>query len=343
MKKFGFALWVQLIVCHLGWAQSIHYSQYFNAPLLVNPANTGMMPEYDYRIGANYRNQWQVIPVPYNTFSGFGDFKVGGNNENKVSNHWLGIGFAYYYDVAGSGNLSLTQLQASLAYHLQTSQFTMISLGFSGSTVQNSVNYDLLTFDEQWDGFTFNSQLPNAEKGGMAQTGYKTVAAGINFSWFPSEAVYINLGGSAANINKPVESFYAGKNTIDMRESGVLDMFFKVSPAFTINPSAYYTTQSAAAQVVVGTLTRTNLNGPYQPVATQLILGGFTRLGDAIIGVIGFQYANVQFVANYDMTISSLAPYNNSYGATEFSLIYQGLYGKNKDKIKKMMGCPRFF
>ena len=34
-------------------AQDLHFSQYFNTPMLVNPANTGFNPDYDYRVGAN--------------------------------------------------------------------------------------------------------------------------------------------------------------------------------------------------------------------------------------------------------------------------------------------------
>ena len=34
-------------------AQDLHFSQYFNAPILVNPANTGFNPDNDSRIGAH--------------------------------------------------------------------------------------------------------------------------------------------------------------------------------------------------------------------------------------------------------------------------------------------------
>ena len=38
--------------------QDLHFSQWFNAPLITNPANTGFIPDADYRLGANYRDQW---------------------------------------------------------------------------------------------------------------------------------------------------------------------------------------------------------------------------------------------------------------------------------------------
>lgn len=325
--------------------QSMHFSQYYNAPLLLNPANTVLMPDDDYRVGLNYRNQWAVVPVPYNTFSAYGDLKLGGNKNNENHNNWVGLGFGFFNDKAGDGNLSLLQLQGSLAYHLQLSSTFMLSLGFAGAYVQRSVNYDNLTFDAQWDGMTFNSNIPNAEKVGIIKTSYYKADPGINFAWFPNDNVYVKLGGSVDNINRPTETFYKnGKNTLDYRPIGNLDMLFKTGPVLIVNPSVYYTTQSGASELVFGSQFRTILTNTNQlnPLITQLILGVYDRLNDAVIGVAGVQVGGLQFMASYDFTMSALAPYNASYGALEFSLIYTGKYDKNKG-VKRTYNCPRFF
>ncbi len=324
------------------YAQSIHFSQYYNAPLLLNPANTALMPDNDFRVGLNYRNQWSVVPVPYNTFSGYADFKVGGNRSNENHNNWLGIGLAFFSDKAGDGNLALSEFQGDMAYHLQLSQFTMLSVGLSAATVQRSVNYDNLIFDTQWDGETFNRNIGNGEKVGIIKTNYYTIGGGANFAWFPNEDLYVKLGGSLENINQPAESFYNNTNNkIGYREIANLDMLYRTGPVLIVNPSAYYTTQNGAAELVFGSLFRTMLSGKNQ-AASQLILGLFTRMGDAVIGVAGYQIGAVQFMANYDFTISALAPYNASYGALEFSLVYSRQYLRN-DGIKRTYSCPRFF
>src|ERR1700748_3292416 len=60
-----------------GNAQDLHFSQWFNSPLITNPANTGFIPDADYRIGANYRDQWSaVMATPYKTMSIWGDAQV---------------------------------------------------------------------------------------------------------------------------------------------------------------------------------------------------------------------------------------------------------------------------
>ena len=331
-----------MICSNVVMGQSIHFSQYYNTPMLLNAANTGLMSENDYRLGMNYRNQWAAIPVPYNTFSAWGDCKIGGNANNTNHNNWLGIGFAFFNDKAGDGNLSLGLIQGDIAYHLKLSEFTMLSLGLSGAYAQRSVNYDNLTFDAQWDGFTFNGHMPNGEKVGIIKTTYYTIGSGLNFAWFPNEFVYTKLGIGLTNINKPVETFYKGGiNTLDYRPSGNLDMLFRAGPVLIINPSVYYSTQSGASELLVGSLFRILLNDSKQAPA-QLILGSYMRLGDAVIGAAGIQISRWQFMASYDFTMSALAPYNASYGALEFSLIYQGPYHPDQG-IAKTFGCPRFF
>ncbi len=321
------------------FCQSMHFSQYFNAPMLLNPANTALTPDNDFRIGANYRNQWAVLPVPYTTFSAYGDLKIGGNRGSDHPN-WLGIGGAVFSDKAGTANLSLLQMQGCLAYHLHMSAHSMLSFGGSASYVQRSVDFSALTFDTQWDGYEFNAHLPTSEKNGLIKTNYTSVAAGFNLAFFPNQAVYIKLGGSALNVNQPVESFYGKGNTVGLRPIGNLDVLIRASPDLILNPSIYYTTQNAASELVAGTLSRINLGGARDAQSSQLILGVYYRLGDALIGAAGYQFGGLQFMASYDFTMSSLAPYNASYGAMEFSISYGGSYTRNKGNT--MYSCPRF-
>ena len=71
-------------------AQDLHFSQFFNNPLLTNPANTGFIPDADYRLGASYRNQYSnIMAVPYKTMSIFGDAQV---FRNRIETGWLGLG-----------------------------------------------------------------------------------------------------------------------------------------------------------------------------------------------------------------------------------------------------------
>nr|MBU9935984.1 type IX secretion system membrane protein PorP/SprF [Ferruginibacter sp.] len=82
-------------------AQDLHFSQFFNTPLTTNPANTGFIPDADYRVGAHYRNQWSsVMSTPYKTISAFADLQL---MRDRLENGWLGLGAVILNDQAGTG------------------------------------------------------------------------------------------------------------------------------------------------------------------------------------------------------------------------------------------------
>ena len=63
-------IWYMILISFTGLtlqAQDVHFSQFYAAPLLVNPAQTGNFSGTA-RVGANYRDQWGSITVPYRTF-----------------------------------------------------------------------------------------------------------------------------------------------------------------------------------------------------------------------------------------------------------------------------------
>jgi len=316
-------------------AQGMHFSQYYNAPMLLSPANTALMSDADFRLGVNYRTQWASVPVPFNTFSAYGDCQI---LRNHNLTNWLGLGFAMFNDKAGDGQLGLSRYEGFLAYHIQTGNYSMFSVGFSGAYVQRSVDFSKLTFDRQWDGFKFDATQPSQETGYNAQTTFVDIGAGVNYAYYPSEYTYIKLGVSAAHINQPKESFYNQDNKIQIRPTAILDALFITSESFTLNPSVYYTRQANSQEFMYGLqakayITEDNLGNP-----TNVIFGAYHRYGDAVIPVLGFEWSGVKFITSYDFTISGIAADNKHNGALEFALIYQGMYTQGRDK----MNCPRF-
>jgi len=126
-SKMHFILLLVLVVAMLqSNAQDLHFSQYFNAPILVNPANTGFNPDNDYRIGANYRNQWGAVGTPFKSMSVWGDAQL---FTGKFENGWMGVGGALYRDAAGAGNLINTSAYASVAYHQMLGYSSLLSIG----------------------------------------------------------------------------------------------------------------------------------------------------------------------------------------------------------------------
>ena len=319
-------------------AQDLHFSQFFNSPLTTNPANTGFIPDADYRIGAHYRNQWSaVMTVPYKTTSIFGDAQL---FRDKLETGWLGIGGVLLSDVAGSGSLRSTKVYGSIAYHQQLGSSSLLSAGFNVGWANKRIDQSKLTFPDQFDGKFFDGKTFTNAVLVNTSVSYMDVQAGMNYAYFPQENVYINAGYSIHHVNRPKETFFDDQTNagrIPMRHIGFLNAILKVNERVIINPNAYFTTQAKATELVFG------LNGNYNLSETgekQLVAGLYYRLGDAIAPIVGFETNNVKFTFSYDATLSSLNKFNNYRGASEFSIVKKGFYPQRQNRQTM---CPTFY
>src|SRR6185436_11046831 len=112
IKSILFLVFCALCLRPSVFGQDLHFSQFMNSPLVTNPANTGFIPDGDYRLGINYRNQWSsVTAYPYKTMSAFGDMQTMQNSDNTG---WLGLGGVILRDVAGTGSLTSTKIYGSV-------------------------------------------------------------------------------------------------------------------------------------------------------------------------------------------------------------------------------------
>lgn len=317
------------------WGQGMHFSQFYNAPLLLNPAHTGLHRNGDLRAGINYRSQWLTVPVPYSTVSAFADFGINKGNEGN----WLGVGIAFWQDRAGDGDLSLTKVQANLAYHIITSDNSTLSMGMSGAYAQRSVDFSKLTFERQWDEFSFNTSTSNGENFLRQSTTFADLGVGAVYNYYNQDNFSLKISAAAIHINRPLESFYGESNKLGIRPLIQIEGIYKASSSFIITPSIYYTSQKKASELVLGSLYGINVNSTAS-MANEFILGTHYRLNDAIIGSIGYRYNHYQVMVSYDHTISDFQRANQSIGAFEFSIIMERPYqGENN---MQAFACPRF-
>ena len=315
-------------------SQGLIYSQYFNAPLLVNPANTGFNPDYDYRIGGNYRNQYASVGTPYKTMGIWADTKL---FANRFENGWMGIGGSITKDVAGSGSLSATSATISIAYHQLLGYKSLLSAGFSTGIVAKRIDFSKLIFDNQWNGQFFESTIPSNEPFAYSQAGYVDLAMGLNYALFASENAYFNAGVSVMHLNRPKESFYAASVTdskIDMRYTFFANASIKVQDIWIVNPNIYVSSMGSAKEIVFGMNANRDLSGDG---TQQLILGLYYRNNDSVIPMVGYQINDIKITVNYDATISTLKAQNGTRGAYELSIIKHGVFPSSLGKSVK---CP---
>lgn len=321
--------------------QDLHFSQWFNSPLLTNPANTGFIPDADYRLGANYRNQWSAIMAqPYRTESIWGDAQV---FRDRIESGWMGLGGVIERDDAGASALTSTEVYGSAAYHQMVGYASLITVGFNTGWVNKHINTSTLKFPDQFDGKFFDNTLPTSVVIDKPSDNFFDMQVGLNYAYFPTNKIYLNAGFSVQHINTPRESFFntdpVGYNDkIARRYIGFAAASVKYNDQVILNPMGYYTNMAGAQEAVIGINMQYDLQDEGDQ---QVILGLYDRFGDAIIPMIGFVYKNIRLMFTYDITTSALKNYDNGYGAWEFALISQGFYSQyNGDKRQSL--CPTF-
>ena len=340
-KRAGKLFFAPLLFVLSAQAQDLHFSQFFNSPLLINPANTGFIPDGDFRLGVNYRNQWaSVTAYPYKTMSVFGDMQTMQNRDNTG---WLGIGGVILRDVAGTGALTSTKIYGSIAYHQMIGAGSLVSLGFNTGWANKNINTANLTFPDQWNGQFFDAhQTGAAPKLDASNINYFDMQVGMNYAYFPTGAVYLNAGFSAMHINRPRESFFndvAGvDNHIPVRYTGFLNGSFKVNDRVIVNPNIYASLQAKSYEIVGGLNAHYNLSGDGEK---ELMAGVYYRYRDAVIPMVGLGIKDIMFTFSYDVTTSNLSGYNGARGAIEFSIIKQGVVDRYNGNRRESM-CPSF-
>ena len=253
-----------LLLGNQGKTQDLHFSQFFNSPLTTNPANTGFIPDGDFRLGINYRDQWSsIMAVPYKTMSAFGDVQL---MKDKFENGWLGAGAVILRDVAGSGNLTSTKMYGSIAYHQLMGYSSLLSLGFNVGYANKQINVTNLKFPDQFDGKFFDNKLPTSVALARNNIGYLDMQVGMNYAYFPTENIYVNTGFSVHHINRPHESFFDSEsvgvdNRVPMRYIGFLNGSFKLNDQVIVNPNIYYTRQASVSELVRCFNAHYNLSG----------------------------------------------------------------------------------
>ena len=322
------------------YSQDLHFSQFMNSPLTTNPANTGFIPDGDYRVGINYRNQWSsIMAIPYKTMSAFGDVQV---MRNRFENGWIGAGGFILRDEAGSGNLSSTKIYGSLAYHQLIDAGSLISAGFNVGWANKQIHVINLKFPDQYDGKFFDNKLATSVALASNNINYLDIQLGLNYAYFPNEKIYVNAGYSALHVNQPHESFFDASpgidNRIAIRHIGFLNGSFLLNNLWIFNPNIYFTTQAKSYEMVGGFNVHHNLSGDGE---YQLIGGLYYRLKDAFIPMVGLQWKDIKATFTYDATMSTLKTYNNGRGAFEFSLIKQGVFDTYLGNKRQSM-CPSF-
>lgn len=337
MRTFFFSV-LLLAAVFFAKAQDPNFSQFFVSPLTLNPALTGKFDGV-YRVAGNYRAQWPSIYNAYTT--GTVSYDVG-ILKNRIPDYdQFGIGFLALTDKSGQGGIFQANYAAlSLAYHkaLDEDGFHQIGLGFQGAYTDKKLYPYKAHFEDQltsngWTGIT-NEVFTNQQ---LSAT-YFDMNMGLLYNGSTDGNNNFYLGASMYHINRHKESFHGADYLLDPRVTIQAGGMVPVGEYNAFHFSAMQSRQSNAVNTVIGGAYMLNINQD-QNNPTNLYLGSWFRLGDALIPYVGLEFGEFRVGATYDVNVSSLKPGSNMRGGAEFSLIY---IKKPTDPNARKLNCPKF-
>lgn len=318
-------------------AQDPEFSQYYSAPLYLNPGFAGTAS--DHRFIVNSRNQWPGITHGFVTHAFSYDYNLQDLNS--------GIGVLIMMDKAGSAGLRSFQTNFQYAYKVHIADKLVFSPGLNFGLGQRNVNVDKLIFYDQLDLDQADPDPSSPQYQGIDnKTYFDFGAGGLIYGrkiWFGFAAAHLNtpnrsLRGEEAII--PVKTTLHGGIRIPLYHG-----LMKRDKVAAIAPSFVYKKQGRFDQLDIGTYFL------YEPIVVGLWYRGIpvkqnvmdNLSQDAVVVILGFQLEKIELSYSYDLTISELG--TSAGGAHEIALKYMlntPHSSKNKKK-EKLIPCPAFY
>jgi type IX secretion system PorP/SprF family membrane protein len=295
-------------------AQDPIYSQFYAAPLQINPAFAGttLAP----RISLNYRNQWAAYEGGYETYSVSYEQSVEGLNS--------GFGFMLLSDDAGNGIYKTNRFTSTYGYRLKINDDWAIRLGIEAGLIQNRLDWDRLVFLDQIDpinGPTGSTGMPNPSQEIAPESLNNTLFdVGTGILVYGKKAYaglalhHLNTADeSLLEINQnlgaglPMRFTIHGGTEISLQKSNIRGqdafispnlLFVKQGPFAQVNAGSYF----GMGSFFGGLWYRHTFNNP-----------------DAFMVLAGVRYGVFRFGYSYDFTLNGLTLARTN-GAHELSL-----------------------
>jgi type IX secretion system PorP/SprF family membrane protein len=317
-------------------AQDVAMSQYFSAPLHLNPALAGI--SYGPRATVNYRNQWSALGDGFN--GGYTTYMAG--FDMHIQKIRAGIGALFVADQIMNGLYGSYRVSLMYSQQFKINRKMAIKLGIEGSYVHTRIKWNELLWSDMispYTGFYNNVNVPNStneQMPALTATHQGDVGAGILYF---TEKLYV--GFAVNNLLMRKESFNGLNARVPVKFTGHfganLPIKHKKENLYNIwvSPNVLFINQGSAFQAEATFLTGISL---------AYFGAGFRhaiRNSDAVIGYLGIRKGKFRFGYSYDYTISKLI--NRTGGTHELSFTFNWTGEDNSLNPKRMKGyipCP---
>jgi type IX secretion system PorP/SprF family membrane protein len=310
---------LMLIACLNASGQDHLYSQFYNAPIYLNPALTGQF-DGDFRVSLLYRNQYTTSGNNSNYLTASADYTLPEYNS--------AVGLMFNRSSEGNAFLNANNVAGVYSYTIGGDDY-ILSFGLQVGISNRSIDYSKLIFDDQIDPTI--GIIPGATSAADALTFnskyYFDAGFGINYVLGSFMA-----GGSLQHLNGPDDSFTGVPEKLPIRGTAYAAYRFDLFPDANLDdeeksyiiPSAVLYRQSTSQVVTAG----------LEYKQRKFAVGLFYRSGgisgpSAVVVTLVFDLFNnsdtgekLKFGLSHDITTTGLN-YSNTSGTTEGSLNYQ--------------------
>jgi len=304
----------------VSFAQDVQFSQFYAAPLYLNPAFTGST-EWT-RVGVNFRNQWPGLDHTFVSMSAYFDHFIDHKNS--------GVGIIVNGTRESMAQLQNMEVGALYSYRLKLGEFRFLHVGAQVSFVNRYANVEEIILSTQLD---IDRGTVNADGSAWITDDSQRSHADVNTGlYYYDERIW--FGVSAHHLTRPLISYMANTmNRLPIRYSAhggikfplqdgrIKEYLNNVRQERSLSFAFNYKRQGAFDQLDIGA----------ELYLQPLILGTWYRglptknsmpNNDAIVALLGFSLPNdLDMGYSYDFTISRLG-LRNSGGAHEVSLRY---------------------
>lgn len=324
-------------------AQDLTFSQFYEQPLLRNPALAGVF-DGDVRVKASFRNQWAAITVPFQTGALSGELKLPINN---AAGDWVTLGLQVTHDVAGDARLKRTALLPVVNYNknIGGDANTYLSVAFMGGPVNTQFDPTQLKWDDQFVGGSFNPSNPTGQVFNTTGYTYWDMSTGISLTSSLNDDTRFYVGAACFHLNNPKLNYYSNNgqfSVLGRKYVANAGLTTQITDNNKIQVYADYFNQSGTSQFLGGALYGIEFMNRYSDnKRVNLNLGAFFRWNDAIIPVINLDYIDFSLGLSYDVNVSRLKAASQLQGGFELSLTYRGGINRRNSALDAVR-CIRF-
>ena len=324
-------------------SQDIHFSQFFEAPLLRNPSLAGIFTG-DLRFQAVFRRQWASVTTPYQTGSFNGEYKM----PIGMGDDFLTVGGQFVYDKAGSTDFKTLQVLPAINFHKSLSGLKnrYFSVGFMGGYVSRSIDRSKITTNSQFDGSGYNPSLSNGETLVNYSLGYWDGSAGISFNTGLGDEDNTNnnmfIGLGYHHFHRPKNSFYRNPGIeLDPKIVASFGIRFSLNDRSYFTLQADYSKQASYTETIGGLMYTVSLDDDLENSTYDLSVGALLRWKDAMIPMIKLDYKPFAIAFSYDVNTSLLRTASQGRGGFELSITHVSFFDRY-NSTRQAVHCPRF-